>query len=361
MANEPKTPNTALNLFIGRTFLASVPVILFFALSFFYIIFIKPKSAGDLNGMIEMAGDTVYDVNIHKPRLEEFMVRQYSPGAPASEVITIGDSFSNYKIGPNLYINYLAHELGDTVVNIGMDFANGGNPFQALSYLDNTGFFESHPEVKTVIAESAERYFDERWLNADLDADDINPRILYSTDNKKVSLWDTEWRIRLGKIMSDPANWIKFRLNLGKSSALTLKLDREMFSTKENGDRLIYYFQDTYPRHITRQKIEEIKLKISDLHDRLAAKGVNLIVLIAADKYEVYSPFAARGGIVKEAPLSRYLSEFDSIPYIVNPLSELRRHIDAGEKDIYIADDTHWSYKGHSIVARMLAKKIRNQ
>lgn len=51
-------------------------------------------------------------------------------------------------------------------------------------------------------------------------------------------------------------------------------------------------------------------------------------------------------------------STFDTIPYVYNPLSKLRQLSDNGVKDIYYADDTHWTPATAQIIGKQLTSII---
>ena len=78
---------------------------------------------------------------------------------------------------------------------------------------------------------------------------------------------------------------------------------------------------------------------------------------MAADKYDVYQEFA----VENRFPVKTLLDDFachESNPYFVNTKTVLVEKARQGVKDLYYADDTHWSPIGAKIVAEEIAKRM---
>ena len=81
--------------------------------------------------------------------------------------------------------------------------------------------------------------------------------------------------------------------------------------------------------------------------------------MIAADKYDVYEKYTNNNSF----PVCHLLEYFDSIDKnccVINTKIIFEPLLDAGEKDIYKMNDSHWSVTGHKIVANILTKEIQN-
>ena len=104
-------------------------------------------------------------------------------------------------------------------------------------------------------------------------------------------------------------------------------------------------------------EIAEVAARLSALHRRFAARGIGMLFMLAPDKYELYqhlavdNPYPAR-------PLGSQLLVLDSLGFVVNPLPELSRRLEAGEKDLFMADDSHWSAKSAQTAASLVAAKM---
>ncbi len=79
------------------------------------------------------------------------------------------------------------------------------------------------------------------------------------------------------------------------------------------------------------------------LSDLLTSKKIQLFVMIAADKYDLYSEYIQNNKYPKNhffditQPLTKRYIFIDTKSILSNTLKK--------ERDIYFADDTHWSNK----------------
>ena len=85
----------------------------------------------------------------------------------------------------------------------------------------------------------------------------------------------------------------------------------------------------------------------------LKEKGVILIVLPAPDKYDIYCKFIDKN-IFPKNNFFDYMKEEKKEYLYINSKDLLLEHVDNGAKDVYFADDTHWS----PIASKIMAKKI---
>lgn len=69
----------------------------------------------------------------------------------------------------------------------------------------------------------------------------------------------------------------------------------------------------------------------------------------AVDKYNLYSPYI----VSNKYPQSIFFEYLETLPknYVfINTKKILLEELKKGEKDIFYADDTHWSYKANDII-----------
>ena len=81
-----------------------------------------------------------------------------------------------------------------------------------------------------------------------------------------------------------------------------------------------------------------------------------MIFLIAADKYDVYRPFMADNSLPIDITTDALSNIFDVC--VINTKWMLQEMVRNGEKDVYMVNDTHWSYKASEAVAKKLASTI---
>jgi hypothetical protein len=108
--------------------------------------------------------------------------------------------------------------------------------------------------------------------------------------------------------------------------------------------------------NISKSDIEKAKENLVLLNEKFAEKGIKLIFLIAADKYDVYRPFMTDNSL----PIDTTTDELSNIPNVcvINTKSMFQEMVRNGEKDVYKINDTHWSYKACEEVAKKLAPII---
>ena len=81
-----------------------------------------------------------------------------------------------------------------------------------------------------------------------------------------------------------------------------------------------------------------------------------MIFLIASDKYDVYRPFMTDNSLPVDTTTDE-LSKLSDI-FIINTKPILQEMVHNKEKDVYMLNDTHWSYKANEVVAKKLAYDI---
>jgi hypothetical protein len=122
------------------------------------------------------------------------------------------------------------------------------------------------------------------------------------------------------------------------------ELTKEMF-TVENGTWLLFLRDDV--KRGASANIEKIMLmnrNLNTLAEKLATRGVKLYFMPCVDKYTLYS------GYLKENPYAKsiFFEELRKLPKcykLIDTKAILAEELEKGEKDIYYADDTHWSWK----------------
>jgi hypothetical protein len=128
------------------------------------------------------------------------------------------------------------------------------------------------------------------------------------------------------------------------SQVYKAKLVKPLFSD-ENSDTLLFLDKDIKDRqNITVKRITLMNDYLNSLADRLAVKGIKLIFMPAVDKYDLYSNYV----INRKYPESQFFDEFRKLPKryrFIDTKALLREELEKGEKDVFHADDTHWSWK----------------
>lgn len=342
-----------LRRFLKRTIIGGIPLGCILLMVMYYCFFVRPSLVGDLGELGKIPFDREYGQRMYQPVLASQMKVDYGQGELLSPVVTIGDSFSQQM--PNGFQNFLGHLLGHPVSNIPIDQTQS-SPEQVVADMLGSGFFDNHPEVKWVIVESVERDLVSRWLKVDMDSHNRHIPIKYRCPDGGGD--EAKAQESLGRYFRQGIDWIKLTTGIEESPVCQVKLSEECFTLPGKEDRLYFYNQDLNQISATDDQLAGVTSKIKTLHDRFAEKGIRLLFMPAPDKYELYQHLAVDNPY-PERPLGAQLSAaLDTLDFVVNPLPELRRRLDAGEKDLFMADDTHWSAKSAELAATLLHARM---
>ena len=264
------------------------------------------------------------------------------------DVLTIGDSFSNGGGGGRntYYQDYLASLNGFTVLNI--PEYKDIDRVSTMSLLNNNGFLD-RIKPKYVLIECSEK----QCLEGFPENVDFEKSIPEQELNKyqTVSFAPAAPKDRQLMDFFSEANFklvrncilYNFSDNAYGGKVYKAKLDRPLFSV-ETPDTLLFFSGDIQYRKKTPARIAKLNAALNTLHDRLAEKGIRLYFMPCVDKYNLYSDYI----VENRHPRSIFFEELRKLPkryQYVDTKSILLGELEKGEKDIYYADDTHWSWK----------------
>lgn len=262
------------------------------------------------------------------------------------ELLIIGDSFTNaIGKGQTPYSLLLGHLSG-------LKTARYTGDLQTFVNLLNKGFILPRTYV---VVESVERYAISRFENID-----FSKMIELSLDKETSGHEITNAKNNTTRFscMTRACVWLRSLLNIGpKPKALDVKLSTPMFSNEINSETLLFYEQDLNFRFREVDSVTKIAIHNNLLHARQMADsvGVNLLFLVAADKYDLYYPWVIN-------PATTENHTFDCFPcdsaYFIDTKALLRPYAEQGVKDIYKFSDTHWSTVGSYIVALEVLKRF---
>ena len=256
-----------------------------------------------------------------------------------SSVITIGDSFS--QLGACGYNQFLADAIGGDVINIQQ---HPYEPEQTFVRLVNN---HKIPSGAIVIVETVERALWGRLINLDLQ-DSVLIRREKSDKGESISLLD-ETLIWLKEILGIKQPIVKFHTRLDLFSHQTRHNELYIYNSKWVGDGDLLFLEDVANKGL----VEQACCNLYNLHEFAENHGIQLLYLIAADKYDVYSPF-----IISDHPYNPTLDMLPDETWIINPKPFLQKKVFEEVKDVYYINDTHWSPIGAKIVADEIANRL---
>lgn len=259
------------------------------------------------------------------------------------DVLTIGDSFSNGlgRHGP-YYQDWIASRHDFTVLNI--QKLPGKHFFETLVILANSGYLD-RVRPKAVILEIVEQHASE-FLSQPVDMDESMPlpeiekeigNIRYVNAYPPVSFINTgNLKFLLYSLL------YRIRDNAFFSRIYVRRLNRPFFSVR-NVDRLVFAYENF--EHLSRENGETIR-RMNDhlnlLAEKLRAMGITLYFMPIADKYDLYSPYLVKNPYPRSS-FFETLRALDRKYVLIDTKAILGKALERGEKDIYYADDSHWS------------------
>ncbi|HET6370235.1 MAG TPA: hypothetical protein VFG95_03510, partial [Nitrospiria bacterium] len=108
------------------------------------------------------------------------------------------------------------------------------------------------------------------------------------------------------------------------------------------------------------QQVDSIRCGLINLQNRIQANGVTFfVILIAPDKLTAYADYITDRDFTQISRLDRLASD----PGLHLPRVDLalKKAIDAGVKDVYLPDDTHWGSAGYKIAADTLVEYLKEK
>lgn len=346
--------------FILKISYTILPVWIFFTgMTLYYHKCVEPEISGDLGKLSQLAFGHEYISRLRATCDTEVLFKTTTIAANADtstcDVLTIGDSFA--EMGAYGFQNYLCKYSDLRLSHIA---GICSNPFSAAYYLLDNGLTD-RLKVKHLVVTSVERSFLNRmlWFEstypdlagiASHTMTDINTSTKSAHSGNKIPENDFS--------MLPAKNWGMLRLGFSKS-IYDCKLNSPLF-THNKYDKSLFFYKDDLQNLRINQPDEKVITEVLDkLFEKAKAKGVNLILLIAADKYDIYQPFIENNPYGPKT-INEDLARIYPSPNIIISKFFLQPMLFDGEKDLYLVNDSHWSYKASQRVACEILTRIKS-
>jgi hypothetical protein len=304
---------------------------------------------GDLTRLGYIDGSKMARQHLDDLPVRHIELDQYH-GQPV-DVITLGDSFSHGGgFGRNSYYqDYLASFNNLSVLNI--PELRDMDKVSEVSLLLNNGYLD-RIKPKILLIECAEKkcvgdlpdsYNFDRTVSQQ-EYDRLETVKYNEPPTQKPGL------ISLGFFSEGNFKFVRNNLlyrfsdNAYGSQVYKARLDRAFFTVPEPKTLLYFYAEMKYLSKITPQKIARLNDGLNVLHDRLAAKGIELYFMPCVDKYNLYSGYIVNN----KHPRSIFFEQLRKLPKryrFIDTKALLSEELEKGVKDLFYADDTHWSWK----------------
>ena len=332
----------------------SVFLIFNFLIFFNYTSKVYPDTADTTIGDLARMS---YSVDIIQERenitdLEKLHLYQNQYNYENIDMVTIGDSFSNGGAGGKnrYYQDYISTIYNKKVLNLNIQ--NYKNYLEIIAFFANSGYLEKIG-AKYVLIESVQREALVRFARNDLNLAIKTNKNLETIFRNSMETYNIEKLHNLKPSIINNLNLNAFIYNIkyyikgyGKlnSSVYIEKLNKDLFTSKSSS-KLAFYHEDIKKLSLeTKENIELLNHNFNNLADILESKGIKLIFMPAVDKYNLYRPYIISNNY-SESIFFEYLSTLDKKYIFINTKEILSKNLENSEKDIFYADDTHWSYK----------------
>ena len=341
----------------------SVATVVFVAFNYFIwsnwtkVLLTQQYSGGDLARMGYHIGSKQYrhilnDLPLRHLEMKDFRGQQVG-------VLTIGDSFSNGGgEGRNSYYqDYIASINKCTVLNV-MPYPSADRvmffqPVTTLAVLFNSGYLDQI-RPRYVLLQTAERYAILRF------AVPFTFRQSDSVENLRKYYGDLniDWENYLPRVsFINTGNFSfiynnvlsRFSDNAFNNKVYRVQLDRSLFTAQDDSKLLFFNEELLNMAFATPGSIRLMNDNLNRLSDILAQKGIKLYFMPIVDKYNMYSEFVVNN----RYPRSIFFEELRTLPHrymFIDTKKILKDRLLRGEKDIFFADDTHWTWRASQAV-----------
>lgn len=276
------------------------------------------------------------------------------------DVLTFGDSFTRGGAGgKNPYFQDFIASYNDLNVYHVHDFKNHYNCVNTLLILIKNGMIDEI-KPKYIVLESAQRECVRR-LGHELDFNRFHSKKetkkLYSrlpekpfnvVKNKKIEFINSgNWKYLLYEFL------YKFNDRAFISKVYRLKLTKEY---SDDPYMLIYKDDIRFIKYLNDKSVAKMNKNLNKIGKILADKGIKLYFMPTPDKFTLYNKYFKDRKKYPQSQFYEMMRKQDKQYYtFIDTLDILSKELDKGERDIYFADDTHWTSKA----AEAIFKKVK--
>lgn len=262
-----------------------------------------------------------------------------------NSVLNIGDSFSQTDDVVISYNYFLAKQSKYEFINLEQHWYN--NPFIRFLHMSKT-----RKLPKIVIIETVERRLIDRLYNVNLSE---------SADVLATRLNDTtsEYRSTPRTLLEKTQEYTKRKLGVKGFESPIKKgnLIKPCFTCEDRESSLYFFVEDIDSIPTDDLILSNTILKLDSLFTYASTMNIDLYILIAADKYDVYQDFIVNNPYPRQDLLDRLFTIYNN-SHLINSKDTLYQMIVNDIKDTYWCNNSHWSPIGSEAVAIKVAKRI---
>lgn len=358
--------------FITRVLLICSPLIILYAYPM--VRFANGESFGDLSQYGNYFFNKEYNsVVAHKPDFKRHVVlsENITKEVRDSDVLIIGDSFT--QLGYNNFMEYLQSLLPTRTVYgihtirsneewhyIHQSVGDSGRLLEFPSKTDVILYLLRHADhlPSTIVIESSEMWPIKTHFHISEDSlpDYKGDPLPSSTEkydryNRKLVTPNPIECVLDGRAFEFAQKWLKrWKSRPVEISSLT----QPLFTAKGNESTLYYL---PFSISWTDEKVRSMRSDMTKIIDEGTKRNVNILFVIIPLKHHLYKDFMLTGA-PQVTFISDYLTDLTDDPHYLICYPIFRNLLEQGEKDLFLCNDTHWSYKGAKICAEEIKQKI---
>ena len=303
---------------------------------------------GDLSRVGYIAGVSYKNkpgYSLPKKHIENY---QYQQGP--IDMITLGDSFSN-GCGKNdpYYQDWIASLHDMNVLNI--QALPQMNYLETIETLLRSGYLDlvrpKHILIQIIERNVIEQFASQANLSPTVSLDTIlkyYQHITYENNPPQINF------INVGNLKFVLYSFLRqFKDNAFFSKVYEKQLSRSLFTVKKSKSLIFMYEDFANISASTAQNVTQVNHNLNQLAGQLRGKGIQLHFMPVVDKYNLYSSEILNN----DKPQSTFFETLRKMKkeyHLIDTKEILGKEIQRGEKDIYYADDTHWSGKAPKVI-----------
>lgn len=325
--------------------------LLLFGLVLYVTLYISPRAdTGDLGNLALIPFWKEYGQMIREHEIKDTLFIKVNKTEDLRDihvnVLTVGDSFSQQEHAG--YQNYMPGE-GLTVANCKRSLYD--NPIQYAYNIMDWGVVDS-TNIDAMVVEVGERDFAIRIDNFGVDKVEVPEPEKPATGNGEEHN-PNKWSLLRAR------DFVMYRF-AGRSPVYVVDLKQDFFGSPE--PRKLYFYCADILNGMTIEA--SLRPKVKEVFDLLTAKaqerGFKLILMLPVDKYDLYQDYIVDNPYDHPKRINEDVQELlGDIPEVMLSKYYLKPLIDKGEKDIFLFDNSHWSYKASEVVGKELSRRVK--
>ena len=320
--------------------------ILMLGLVAYVTLYISPRADSDLGSLALIPFGVEYSQSLMKYGMKDTLFIKINHTEELRNihvnVLTVGDSFSQQgNIG---YQNYMPGE-GLTVANCRRSLYE--NPLQYACNILDWGVVDS-TNIDVLVVEVVERDFALRISDFKESKVEVpEPESAPGGEKRNAN----EWSLLRAR------DFILYRF-AGRSPVYVVDLNRDFFSSREPNK--LYFYDGDIKNGLTIDEAVVPKMKnVFEVLTRKAhERGIRLMLMVAVDKYDLYQDYITDNPYPPKRVNEDIREIFGDIPEVMLCKYCLQPLVEKGEKDVFLFDNTHWSYKGSEAVGKELSRRV---